>query len=1225
MTKIAELLERDFSKPIEEIIKVNNTDEDSVYTELTEYVATPRIRSEYERLFHAMADAPAMPNEGVGVWISGFFGSGKSSFAKNLGYVLANRTVLGKSASDLFLKQVESKRASEYLKFLNQGVPYEVFMFDVQVDLSVQTNAEQIAEVMYRVLLRDLDYAEDYDISELEIELESEDKLDTFRDLCRKEYSAEWPKIRKGNQKFARTSRLLNLLDDKTYPAADTWLEIVKRRPSRRLTVKDVVERSFDLVRLRRPGKAFAFIVDEMGQYVARSGERLENLRAVVEQFGKESLSRLKAKKIPGPSWIIVTAQEKLQDVYNYLAMGRIDLPKLQDRFKYQIDLSPEDIRQVATQRVLRKKDGKKPILRKVFQESGPTLIQNVKLERSSRKTEFDEQQFVEFYPYLPHLIDLSIDIMTGIRLQPNAPKHLGGSNRTIIKQSFEMLVSDRTHLGIEPVGALVSIDKIYELVEGNIPSEKQKDILDIRQRLDDDSNYPKMAARVAKAICLMEFAKTDLPRTTKNIAALLVQHVSETPPVHAVTAMLDRLKEAQFVRETEDGWKLQTAEEKNWEQEKRTSATPNRVERNEMLRTMVKEAFESAKAVKVSYKNLRGFDIALNLDNQTIPAPGKTARIPFQLLSVHESEDFAKRCNVTETESLQDNNKNSVHWVFGVSRQTETLIEDLHASRRMIAKYDHLSGQQQLRDGEKALLQNEHANEDRLRAQLLSSLEKNLESGVGFFRSKRYDAGDLGKDLGAMVRALAEKVIPDLYPKLEMGSRDVDGGEAEEFLKQANLNNLPPLFHSGDKGLDLVTKAEGNRYAPNAKAEIAQEILTYLKREHSYGNKVTGSQLTEHFGGLGYGWSSDIVRLVLAVLFRAGAIEVTHQGRRYRNYQEPQARVPFTTNPAFRSASFSPRESIDLRTLSKAVQELESILGREVDVEESAIADELQKLARTEKEQVLPALAQARAYDLAVAPPLTEWADTLETILSSQSDDCVRMLAGEGRSLREQRDKAQRIRAFLTDKNIAVVQTARAVLHNQVPLLERSTGEGIPEAEEATAFLNSDSLPEKIDWLAKCTSLIDAAYRSRFAERHHQRLDGYRQVIQAIREHPDFPALDSESDPILRPLIRRATETFDLSTGSAADSVSGATLASLEEDIELLPSLQAGALSRLALLNDAKKGTEEGVEVIRLSDFLPRTQALTDFSDKEIDRAIEQLRQKLYNLRELKRRVLWD
>jgi hypothetical protein len=301
MTKIADLLDRDFSKPIEEIIKVNNDHQDTVHTELTEYVATDRIKSEYERLFAAMAAAPKSPNQGVGVWISGFFGSGKSSFAKNLGYVLANRAVQGESASSLFLKQVESKRISEYVHFLNQCVPYEVFMFDVQVDLSVQTNAEQIAEVMYRVLLRNLDYAEDYDISELEIELEGEGKLPRFQELGRQEYQADWSKIRKGNQKFARASALLHRLDPKTYASSDTWLEIVKQRPSRRLTVKDLVERSFDLCALRRPGKAFAFIVDEMGQYVARSGERLENLRAVVEQFGRRASTGLRPKRSLAP------------------------------------------------------------------------------------------------------------------------------------------------------------------------------------------------------------------------------------------------------------------------------------------------------------------------------------------------------------------------------------------------------------------------------------------------------------------------------------------------------------------------------------------------------------------------------------------------------------------------------------------------------------------------------------------------------------------------------------------------------------------------------------------------------------------------------------------------------------------------------------------------------------------------------------------------------------
>jgi hypothetical protein len=1226
MITISELLDRDFSRPIEEIIKVNNVDEDTVHAELTEYIATDRITAEYERLFRAMTEAPKLPNEGVGVWISGFFGSGKSSFAKNLGYVLSNRTVRGTPASDLFLGQVDSKRVSEYVSFLNTGVPYEVFMFDVQVDLSVQTNAEQIAEVMYRVLLRSLDYAEDYDISELEIELENEGKLEHFQQFCRQQYGEEWRKIRKGNQKFARASALLHALDPATYASTETWLEVVKHRPAHRLTVKDVVERSFDLCAMRRPGKAFAFVVDEMGQYVARSGERLENLRAVVEQFGRESQHRLKAGQIPGPAWIIVTAQEKLVEVYNYLATGRIDLPKLQDRFKHQIDLSPADIREVATKRVLKKKADKIGVLRGLFQSAGATLLQNVKLERSSRRTDFDEDQFIQFYPYLPHLIDLSIDIMTGIRLQPQAPKHLGGSNRTIIKQSFEMLVSDRTRLADQPVGALVSIDRIYELVEGNIPSEKQKDILDIHQRLDGDPLYPGMASRVSKAICLMEFARTDLPRTARNIAALLIREVTEAPPVHAVEATLQNLKAAQFVRETEDGWKLQTAQEKSWEQEKRGYATLNRTERIEHLKPALKEVLEAGKATRFNFKGLRAFDLFASLDGQSVTAAGRSARIPVQLASVHESEDFAKRCNTTATESLQSGNRDAIHWVLPIDRRTETLLEDLHASKRMIAKYDHVAAGQQAREGEKALLQAEYANRDRIQAQLLTSLENNLLSGAGIFRGLRFEAGDLGKDLASILTSLAERAVPELYPKLEMGACDLNEKEAEEFLKQANLSSLPPLYHTGNKGLSLVVKAEGGKYLPNPKAPIAQEILTFLNNKHAYGEKVTGSMLAEHFGGLGYAWSVDVVRLVLAVLFRAGAIEVTHQSRRYRNYQDPLARPPFSTIPAFRAASFAPRESIDLKTLSKAVQELEAMTGREVDVEEAAIASEFQKLARAERELTIPALAAARAHRIPAADALEDWLSALDGVLANEADDCVRTLAGEGRTLREQREQAHRIQSFLTDVNLALVGQARRLLDGQAALLARDAGEPVPAAAVIADCLADQKLPSRAGELAVAVKSVDAAYRARFAELHERRNVDYSAAIERIRAHADFRALEPETaEPVLSRLQRRAVDGFQLPEGASADPATGDTLAILAQDLDLLSALEAGALAELGRLRRQQEPEEEPVEVVRLGDFLPKLQPLSDFSDQEIEDALDKLRQKLYALRELKRRVIWE
>ena len=130
-----------------------------------------------------------------------------------------------------------------------------------------------------------------------------------------------------------------------------------------------------------------------------------------------------------------------------------------------------------------------------------------------------------------------------------------------IVKQCFDMLVSDRTRLAHQPVGALVSLDKIYELLEGAIPPLKQQQVYVMSDRAE-DKRYPGMAARVSKAICLMQFAQvqfgqTVLPRTAKNIAALLVQTVTEEPPALVVAGILDVLKKVQLVRESEDGWQL--------------------------------------------------------------------------------------------------------------------------------------------------------------------------------------------------------------------------------------------------------------------------------------------------------------------------------------------------------------------------------------------------------------------------------------------------------------------------------------------------------------------------------------------------------------------------------------------------------------------------------------------------------------------------------------------
>src|SRR5213080_4610922 len=340
--------------------------------------------------------------------------------------------------------------------------------------------------------------------------------------------------------------------------------------------------------------------------------------------------------------------------------------------------------------------------------------------------------------------------------------------------------------------------------------------------------------------------------------------------------------------------------------------------------------------------------------------------------------------------------------------------------------KYNQLSAQQKISPDEATCLQDEKNSKNGYETRLRDKLTEAMERGTGMFRGVQKDASALGKGLSEILKKLFGQVVPYLYPKLQMGSRPLKGDEAEHILKTADLKALPNVFYVGDHGLGLVVK-DGPKNIVNMNAAVAKEVLDYLKSEHSYGNKDSrmGKALEKRFGGTPYGWERDMLRLILATLFRAGEIEVTYQGNRFHNYQDPASRTPFTNNPAFRSSMFSPRQSVGLKTLTQAVQQLEDLTGEEVDVEEGAIATAFKKVAAEELEKLYPLKATAEANSLPILTMLSEFQQTLMGIQSSASDDCVRILTENGKDFGETRDKVKKLRESLNAEAIGVLRQA--------------------------------------------------------------------------------------------------------------------------------------------------------------------------------------------------------
>jgi hypothetical protein len=1178
MKTIGDILSRDLTKQIEEVIQVNQTDEHSVYSEITEYVATDRIKEHYRDLLGAMAEAPSTPTESVGIWVSGFFGSGKSSFAKNLGYVLSNPELLGERASELFKKQVKDKRASEFLDLINVKIPTEVVMFDVSKGSEVRRAEEKIAEIVYRALLSHLDYATDYDVAELEIELEGQGKLDEFVALSQEVNNRDWQIARKGAMKLNYASAILHRMNPSVFPAADSWAKSLGQRNTT-ITVETVVDRTFELTARRRPGKAIAFIIDEVGRYVAHSANKIEDLRALVEQFGAVSNNYLKAKKAIAPVWVIVTSQEKLDEVVDAIGSKRVQIAKLQDRFHHRVDLAPADIREVATKRVLAKRPEAEPVLKKLFGESQGLLNAACRLERTQKRTEITEDDFIQFYPYLPHYIEMSIDIMSGIRLQPGAPKHFGGSNRTIIKQAYEMLVSERTAMALKPIGALVTLDKIFELVEGNLSSEKQKDISDISQQFSKDSEDGGMAARVAKTIALLEFVR-DVPRTEGNIAACLVEAVGQPAPKSEVEAAIKKLEAGKFLRNTEEGWKLQTAQEKSWETERR-DFEPRPKDRNELTRETLRVIFDEPNLKTFRYKS-RTFRIGISVDSVTV----SEGDISLSLYTSDDSQSFSGKLEEVRGESRQAKNANDVYWVFALTSEVDDLEASLFASRQMIAKYEQARAQNRISPEEASSLSNEKQEIARIQSRLRDKMIEALEKGVGLFHGVSRDAASLGKNAGEIFKAQFDAAFPDLYPKLEIGSRPVTGKEVDEILKAANLSGLSPIFYDGDKGLGLIVK-EGAQYAPSSSAEVAKEVLNYINSEHSYGNKVTGKVLEAHFSGIGYGWDPEIVKLVLAVLLRGGYVEVTHQGRRLRNYQEPQARAAFATVPSFRAASFSPRESVGLKTLTTAVQHLEQLTGEEVDIEEGAIAARFKKLAEEEMKLVLPLAATVQANRLPGADAVDEYKQSLTGIQNAASDDCVRILAGEGKSFKENRNAIRQMRERIEYGAVVIIQKARVTLDEQWPVLQRH-GIGDPfDADTLEHLILTPEFYESPDEVARETKEIAAKYLALYSELHQRRTTEYANAIEEIRGRPDWSLVPEDvRDSVLSPLTQRACASLALGDGATRCSNCHSTVSEMESDIAALISLKSQAIARVQELTTPAEEAGVRTERVRIAEF---------------------------------------
>src|SRR5260370_7535126 len=186
------LFSREMKGRVGEVIKGDQRDEDMLVEEMAEYVVTDSIRSRYIAIFDKYSTTLNRPHEGIGIWVSGFYGSGKSSFAKMLGLSIQNRILAGMPASERFASRAGDPKVTVLLKTIVEKIPTHAVMLNVSTDRGIRSGNQTLTEIAYGLLLQSLGYAQDLDLSELEIDLEERGQLLAFEEEYRRTFGKDW-------------------------------------------------------------------------------------------------------------------------------------------------------------------------------------------------------------------------------------------------------------------------------------------------------------------------------------------------------------------------------------------------------------------------------------------------------------------------------------------------------------------------------------------------------------------------------------------------------------------------------------------------------------------------------------------------------------------------------------------------------------------------------------------------------------------------------------------------------------------------------------------------------------------------------------------------------------------------------------------------------------------------------------------------------------------------
>lgn len=547
--KIQDMFVDDINRKINGVIKVDQED-NSTEQELNEYVITRELKKHFITFFNYYDDAFDVPTSDIGVWISGFFGSGKSHFLKMLSYILENRTINGIPTVERFRKKFADDPATFMLIDKATKAPTETILFNIDIEGFSNKDNTAVLKVFAKMFYNHLGFlGEDLKVAKLEQFIARQRKTDEFRRVFEEKNGAPWVETRDSFGFFE--DDVVETLEEvlgMSETAARNWFNGTE---TAEISIAQLVSEIKEYVNSKPKNFRLLFMVDEVGQYIGTDTNLLLNLQSLVEKVGSEC---------GGKVWIVCTGQEAIDEI---IKVRMDEFSRIQARFKTSLSLSSSAVDEVIQKRLLTKKPEANTVLRDLYDRNDYVLKNLFSFTDSvlDIKGYSGPEEFVENYPFVPYQFILIQKIFSEIRKHGAAGKHYSGAERSML-DGFQIVaksIEDKDEHAIAPLYPFY--DSVHSFLDGSI----RRVIERCQKAADNHDGIEDYDVKVLKLLYLIRYID-DVKANLDNIVILMADDI-RTDKIElrqTVQKSLDRLKSQNYIDRRGDTYIFLTDEEQD-------------------------------------------------------------------------------------------------------------------------------------------------------------------------------------------------------------------------------------------------------------------------------------------------------------------------------------------------------------------------------------------------------------------------------------------------------------------------------------------------------------------------------------------------------------------------------------------------------------------------------------------------------------------------------------